>query len=31
MMTRFERRVVGLMTVAAILFVAFTWRLFTAI
>ena len=31
MMTRFERRVMGMMLVAAIVFVALTWRLFTAI
>jgi hypothetical protein len=31
MMTRFERQVIGMMVVAAILFVALTWRLFAAI
>jgi hypothetical protein len=31
MMTRFERRVFGLIIVAAIMFVALTWRLFAAI
>ncbi len=30
-MTRFERRVLLLIIVAAILFVALTWRLFAAI
>jgi len=30
-MTRFERQVVCMMVVAAILFVALTWRLFAAI
>lgn len=30
-MTRFERRVLGMIVVAAILFVALTWRLFSAI
>lgn len=30
-MTRFERRVLCLIIVAAILFVALTWRLFSAI
>jgi len=31
MMTRFERQVVWMIVVAAILFVALTWRLFAAI
>jgi len=31
MMTRFERRVMGMIVVAAILFVALTWRMFAAI
>lgn len=31
MMTRFERQVIGMMVVAAILFVALTWRLFATI
>ena len=30
-MTRFERRVLWMMVVAAALFVALTWRLFAAI
>jgi len=30
-MTRFERRVMGMIVVAAILFVALTWRMFAAI
>jgi len=31
MMTRFERRVMGMIVVAAILFVGLTWRMFAAI
>jgi hypothetical protein len=31
MMTRFERQVLWVIVIAAILFVALTWRLFAAI